>query len=339
MLLLGEILLKEKLITDEQFLEALRYQKTNRVSLGKALLALGHVKEQDITSALSRKYRVPVIALERFAVEASIIKIVPVETARKWQILPVGRTGGTLTLAMVDPTNVFAMDDVHFMTGYSIEPLLTSEASMEKAIDKYYGPAPEGPRRQDHDRRSLPVDRPARRTPAPSFWPLEDAVGQSPVDPGAWMRLGNAYREAKAYDLARVAFQQATRVGPDEPEVRWGLAMSLLGLGRGPEAIVPAQEAVRLAPLNPQGHVCLGRALAADGQLYRAVEQFREADRLSPGWPQPLAEQGRALFQMGQDRAAAECLETGPTSLRSSSTSASASPRDEEQARRALQTE
>ena len=72
-------------------------------------------------------------------VDESVIKIIPAETARKYQILPLSRSGATLTIAMADPTNVFAMDDIKFMTGYNVEPVVASESSLEEAIEKYYG--------------------------------------------------------------------------------------------------------------------------------------------------------------------------------------------------------
>ena len=111
----------------------------NGGKLGKAFVSLGYVKDEEITSLLSRQYGVPSINLDHFEVDPAIIKIIPAETARKYQILPLSRSGATLTIAMADPTNVFAMDDIKFMTGYNVEPVVASETSLEEAIEKYYG--------------------------------------------------------------------------------------------------------------------------------------------------------------------------------------------------------
>ena len=136
---LGELLLKESMITPQQLEEALAHQKMNGGKLGKAFVTLGYVKDEEITSLLSRQYGVPSINLDHFEIDPSIIKIIPAETCRKYQILPLSRSGATLTIAMADPTNVFAMDDIKFMTGYNVEPVVGSESSLEEALERYYG--------------------------------------------------------------------------------------------------------------------------------------------------------------------------------------------------------
>jgi type IV pilus assembly protein PilB len=138
---LGELLLKENLLSPQQLQEALSHQKTNGGKLGKAVVTLGFVRDEDITSLLSRQYGVPSINLENFEVDPSVVKIIPAETARKYQVLPLSRAGATLTIAMADPTNVFAMDDIKFMTGYNVEPVVASESALEASIEKYYGSA------------------------------------------------------------------------------------------------------------------------------------------------------------------------------------------------------
>src|ERR1700694_5175856 len=136
---LGELLLKENMVTPQQLQEALGHQKMNGGRCAKAFAPLGYVRDEEITSLLSRQYGVPSINLDHFEVDPAIIKIIPAETARKYQILPLSRSGATLTIAMADPTNVFAMDDIKFMTGYNVEPVVASESSLEEAIEKYYG--------------------------------------------------------------------------------------------------------------------------------------------------------------------------------------------------------
>jgi len=136
---LGELLLKENMVTPQQLQEALSHQKMNGGKLGKAFVQLGYVRDEEITSLLSRQYGVPSINLEQFEVDQTILKIIPAETCRKYQILPLSRSGATLTIAMADPTNVFAMDDIKFMTGYNVEPVVASEISIDEAMEKYYG--------------------------------------------------------------------------------------------------------------------------------------------------------------------------------------------------------
>ena len=126
-------------MSPQQLQEALNHQKMNGGKLGKAFVSLGFVKDEEITSLLSRQYGVPSINLDHFEVDPAIIKIIPAETARKYQVLPLSRSGATLTIAMADPTNVFAMDDIKFMTGYNVEPVVASESALEEAIDRYYG--------------------------------------------------------------------------------------------------------------------------------------------------------------------------------------------------------
>ena len=146
---IGELLLKEKLITAEQLQEALNHQKATAGKLGQSIIALGFVKDEQVTALLSKQYGVPAINLTQFKIDPTIVKLIPQETARKYQIIPLSRAGGSLTIAMTDPTNVFAMDDIKFMTGYTVEPVVASEVALAEAIEKYYpvtkGPAPTKP--------------------------------------------------------------------------------------------------------------------------------------------------------------------------------------------------
>ncbi len=135
---LGEILVRENLLTPQQLREALDYQREHGGRLGFNLVKLGLVSDDTITTVLSRQYGVPSVNLELFDIEDSVIRLIPQEVAQKYFVLPLSRVGATLTLAMVDPTNVFAMDDIKFMTGLNIEPVVVSEASVQEAITKYY---------------------------------------------------------------------------------------------------------------------------------------------------------------------------------------------------------
>jgi len=136
---LGEILVKDSLISEDQLKQALDYQKKNGGRLGTCLVKMGLVSDEDITAVLSRQYGVPSINLKFYEVDASVIKLVPQETAIRYQIVPLSRVGSTLTIAMTDPTNVFAMDDIKFMTGFNVEPVVASESAISEAIGKFYG--------------------------------------------------------------------------------------------------------------------------------------------------------------------------------------------------------
>ena len=141
---IGELLLKEKRLTPAQLQEALNYQKTNGGKLGFNLVKLGFVKDEEITALLSKQYGVPSINLAQFEIDPAIVKLIPAETAHKYQIVPLSRSGATLTIAMTDPTNVFAMDDIKFMTGYNVEPVVASETAVTDALQRYFPPAAAG---------------------------------------------------------------------------------------------------------------------------------------------------------------------------------------------------
>jgi len=136
---IGELLVKERRISADQLQQAMTFQRQHGGRLGAHLVKLGYVRDQDLTELLSRQYGVPSIALGQFDLDPTVLKLVPAETAWKYQIVPLCRAGSTLTIAMSDPTNVFAMDDIKFMTGYHIEPVLASEVAVLEAIEKYYG--------------------------------------------------------------------------------------------------------------------------------------------------------------------------------------------------------
>jgi type IV pilus assembly protein PilB len=138
---LGEMLVKAGLITQDQLQEALGAQRQSGEKLGFVLVNLGFVKEDDITHLLSEQYGVPSINLRHFEIDDSVINLIPSEVAQKYLVVPVNRTGATLTIAMADPTNVFAMDDIKFMTGYNVEPVVASEMAIREAIESYYGSA------------------------------------------------------------------------------------------------------------------------------------------------------------------------------------------------------
>ena len=135
---LGEILVRENLITPQQLREALEYQRGSGGRLGSNLIKMGFLSEDVITAVLSRQYGVPSVNLDMFRIDMDVINLIPQETAQKYGVLPIAKVGATLTLAMADPTNFFAMDDIKFMTGLNVEPVVVSEASVNIAVSKYY---------------------------------------------------------------------------------------------------------------------------------------------------------------------------------------------------------
>src|SRR5437667_9901966 len=136
---LGEILVKESLITQDQLQKALEFQRANGGKLGSCLTRMGFISDDDITGVLSRQYGVPSINLKYYEIDPNVIKLIPQDTATRYQVIPLSRVGSVLTIAMTDPTNVFAMDDIKFMTGYNVEPVVASEVALRKAIDRHYG--------------------------------------------------------------------------------------------------------------------------------------------------------------------------------------------------------
>ena len=135
---LGDLLVKEKVITPEQLSQAVKLQKETNCRLGTALVKLNFLSDEDVTNFLSKQYGVPAINLSYFEIDPAVVKLIPADTARRYQILPLSRVGASLTIAMADPTNVFAMDDIKFMTGFNIEPVVASESSIAEGIEKAY---------------------------------------------------------------------------------------------------------------------------------------------------------------------------------------------------------
>jgi type IV pilus assembly protein PilB len=136
---LGEILVKESLITQDQLQKALDFQRANGGKLGSCLTKMGYITDDDITGVLSRQYGVPSINLRFYEIDPIIIKLIPQDTAQRYQVIPLSRVGSVLTIAMTDPTNVFAMDDIKFMTGFNVEPVVASESAIGDAISRFYG--------------------------------------------------------------------------------------------------------------------------------------------------------------------------------------------------------
>jgi type IV pilus assembly protein PilB len=138
---LGQMLVNAKLITDDQLQKALAMQQKEGGRLGSNLVKLGFIDEDELVSFLSRQYGIPAVNLADLEIDPNLCKLIPNDTVQKYQIMPISRTGATITVAMVDPSNVFALDDIKFMTGYNVEPVIASEATIKASINKYYDSA------------------------------------------------------------------------------------------------------------------------------------------------------------------------------------------------------
>ncbi len=139
---LGELLVREKLISLQQLRQAQDEQKNTGQNLGYTLAKLGYISDEEITSFLSTQYRLPAIDLDEFEVDAEVIRLVSREVCEKHKILPVSRSGSSLIVAMADPTNLHAIDDIKFLTGYNVEPVVASETAIHAAIERYYNVGP-----------------------------------------------------------------------------------------------------------------------------------------------------------------------------------------------------
>jgi type IV pilus assembly protein PilB len=135
------MLVKSKLISEDQLKKALAQQSTSGGRLGSNLVKLGYLTEEDITSFLSKQYGVPSINLAHFEIDPSVIKLVPGEIAQKHMVVPINRKGSVLTVAMADPSNIFAIDDIKILSGFKVEPVVAAETSIRNAINKHYDSA------------------------------------------------------------------------------------------------------------------------------------------------------------------------------------------------------
>jgi type IV pilus assembly protein PilB len=135
---LGDLLVADGLITQEQLDKALVEQKGSAEKLGSILIKLGAVNEEQLIGFLSRQYGVPSITLSQLEIDPDVLKLVPPQIAKKYEVLPVRKMGNSLALAMADPTNVFALDDISFMTNLQVLPLVASQSAIKKAIERNY---------------------------------------------------------------------------------------------------------------------------------------------------------------------------------------------------------
>jgi len=144
---LGELLVRENLISVQQLRKAQEEQQKTGTRIGTALIKTGAIEESKLTDFLSKQYGVPAINLKDFDIDPEIIKLVSKEVAEKHLVIPVNRAGPSLIVAMCDPSNIYAVDDLKFLSGYNIEPVVASEPSIREAIERYY--AEKGPSLED----------------------------------------------------------------------------------------------------------------------------------------------------------------------------------------------
>ncbi|MCZ7678430.1 MAG: type IV-A pilus assembly ATPase PilB [Sandaracinaceae bacterium] len=136
---LGELLVREKLISLQQLRTAQDESRKSNTSLGYQLAKMGYISDQEITEFLSQQYRVQAIDLAEFEIDEEVLKLVSQEVCDRHKIIPVSRAGSTLIVAMADPSNLHAIDDIKFLTGYNVEPVVASEAAIMAAIEGSYG--------------------------------------------------------------------------------------------------------------------------------------------------------------------------------------------------------
>ena len=135
---LGELLVRENVITLSQLKDAQASQRESGQKLGYTLTKLGIVGDKELTSFLSRQYGVPAIDLTEYEIDESIIKLIPKDVAKQHQVIPINRAGSSLIIAMADPSNIYAIDDIKFLTGYNVEVVVSSEEALVEAIKRYY---------------------------------------------------------------------------------------------------------------------------------------------------------------------------------------------------------
>jgi type IV pilus assembly protein PilB len=136
---LGELLIKRNYITPEQLKKALEEQKLKGGRLESNLVRMGYIKEDELLSFLSAQYRVPSVKISKMEINPNVIKLVPSSISKKYFIIPINRVGPKLTLAMADPSNIVVIDEIKFMTGFNVEPVVASETEIIDAVKKYYG--------------------------------------------------------------------------------------------------------------------------------------------------------------------------------------------------------
>ena len=237
---LGELLVRENLISLQQLQKAQDEQRKTGGRIGSLLVKQGSIAEHDLTNFLSKQYGVPAISLKDFDIDPDVLKLIPKGTAEKHQVVPVNRAGSSLIVAMSDPSNIFAVDDIKFLTGYNVEVVVASEQAIKEAIERYY--AEKGP---DLDEVMLGFD------------DSEVAVVEADADDfnvrrPREERRGGAGRQAREPHPPRR--DQEGRVGHPRRALREGLPRPLPHRRRAVRGDEAADEAAQRDDLAPQDH-------------------------------------------------------------------------------------
>ena len=135
---LGELLLRDQIISPEQLQRAQEESRKSGDRLGNALIKTGAIPEEDLTQFLSKQYGVPAVNLGEFDIDPEVIALVPKDVAIRHRVVPVNRAGSSLIVAIADPSNILAIDDLKFVTGYNIEAVVASDVGISDAIERYY---------------------------------------------------------------------------------------------------------------------------------------------------------------------------------------------------------
>ena len=213
---LGDLLVAEGLITDAQLRQALADQKGKTDKLGTILVGLGFITEEQLIGFLSRQYGIPSITLGNLDIDPETLRLVPAHIAKKYEVMPVKRIGGTLTLAMADPTNVFALDDVAFMTNLQILPVVAPQAAIRRALDKNYEnvqPASMDERMTEviGDPSGVEVVGEEAAAPQVDVFELKESADEAPVVKLVNMVLADAIRKG-ASDLHWEPYEKTFRI-------------------------------------------------------------------------------------------------------------------------------
>ncbi len=213
---LGDLLVAEGLVSQEQLTRALAAQKGTTEKLGSILVRLQLLTEEQLIGFLSRQYGIPSMTLSQLDVDADVLRLVPAAIAKKYEVLPVKRVGNTLTLAMADPTNVFALDDIAFMTNLQVLPVVASQAAIRRATERNYE-SPSGGATESLTELASDVTAAAVEvveeddTPKVDAFELKESADEAPVVKLVNMVLGDAIQKG-ASDIHFEPYEKVYRI-------------------------------------------------------------------------------------------------------------------------------
>ena len=236
---LGELLVKAKLISQEQLEEVMVAQRREGGKLGSIVVRLGFCTDQDIVSFLGMQYGVPAADLEQWPpIDATVIALIPAELANRHKVLPLQRTGNVLTLAMADPTDIFAMDDVRFHTGYNVDPVVSSEMGLLRAIERYYGGSSQVELHSKAGRSAAAQTQgpSAQESAAAAAQANQAAMNEINIDLGALQDELEAHADFEDigdYEGESVNLNELTKAGEDAPIIKLANMVLIDAIKRG----------------------------------------------------------------------------------------------------------